>query len=358
MDFRSSDTPLLLTLGALLLAGCGDDRTGASKSSQPAADPLEGVATAAPRGSADARDEGAAASRADRATALASAKTQLAPQDPRPTDPRYFSVAQAIESGDVARARREWLALPDSLHKTLLNARIYALEGDEIAAVRELEAARERRPDQGVVFATAAEIHAAGRRFSSAEDEIREGLLVAGETPELLRARGVLSLCKEGGALTGLGHLLEARKRAPDLEFCDHVLAEAYRLLGAAALAARSPTEAAAYARSALELEPEDRDAAQMLGDSLAAVGDFDGALARYENLLAAGVDLRVECALMYVKGATAALLESKRELAIERYVRARELGSTREELGFGATVLQEEAAKAVNAGLDAYDRG
>jgi tetratricopeptide (TPR) repeat protein len=313
-------------------------------SSAPAPTPATGVAP--PSTSPDAR-------RAPAANA-----PPAAPQLPRPTDPLYLSVARAIETGDAAAARRDWLRLAPGLHTSLLNARLYALEGDGVAAVREIESSRAAHPDQGAVFATAAEIHAAGGRLSSAEDEVREGLIAAGETPELLRARGVLALSREGGALTGLGHLLEARRRAPELEFTTHMLAEAYRLLGAAALGERKPAEATAFARSALELQPDDVDTRQMLGDSLAAQGDFEGAIEQYEGVLAGGADVRAACALMNVRGATAALLESKREVAVARYVRARELGSSDEELGFGANVLDEELAKALAAGLDAYDRG
>jgi len=279
------------------------------------------------------------------------------PQLPRPTDALYRSIANAIERGDNAQARRDLLKLAPGLHASLLNARLLALEGDAIGAVREIEAAREKHPGQAAVYATAAEIHAAGARLSSAEDELREGLALAGECAELWRARGVLALCREGGARVGLGHLLLARQLEPELEFSTHVLVEAHRLLGAAALGAKDPLQGAASARAALALAPDDHDALQLLADALAAQADYDGALEQYERLLALGAEVRAACLLMNVRGATAALIQGRREVALARCLRARELGASDEELGFGAELLRAELEKHVEAGLAAYER-
>lgn len=278
------------------------------------------------------------------------------PQVPQPGDAGYLAVVRAIESGDAAAARRGLLALAPGMHVRLLEARLAALDGDSIGAVRAIEAARSAHPDQGAVYATAAELHALAGRTSSAEDEIREGLLVAGETPELLRARGVLALSREGGARTGLGHLLAARAAAPQLEFTESMLAEAYRLLAAGALAERQPQQAAGFAREALALDANDPEALELLADSSAALGDFLAALETYERLLASGRDVRAASAMMYVRGATAALLERDRELAITRYLRARSLGADDTELGFGVTVLEEELRKQLAAGVAALE--
>ncbi|MBL8801165.1 MAG: tetratricopeptide repeat protein [Planctomycetes bacterium] len=291
-------------------------------------------------------------------TPVAPAPPATVPQLPRPTDPLYRSIASAIERGDNAQARRDLLKLAPGLHASLLNARLLALEGDAIGAVREIEAAREKHPGQAAVYAAAAEIHAAGARLTSAEDELREGLALAGECAELWRARGVLALCREGGASIGLAHLLRARQLEPELEFSTHVLAEAHRLLGAAALGAKDPLQAAASARAALALEPDEHDALQLLADALAAQGDFDGALEQYERLLARGAEVRAACLLMYTRGATAALIQGRREVALARCLRARELGASDEELGFGAELLRAEVDKHIDAGLAAYERG
>lgn len=342
LRFRSSlasrAAPLLAALA--LGAACGD-----SDARQPLVDdrdPLSESVSAAP---------------SERATPPATPIPAAPPQLVQPADALYVSVSRAIEAGDGAAARRDSLALAPSLHSMLLGARLLALEGDSVGAVRALEAARAARPEQGAVYATAAEIHAAGGRLQSAEDEIRDGLRAAGETPELLRARGVLALCREGGARTGLGHLLAARRAAPGLEFSTHMLAEAYRLLAAAALGEANPQEAVGFAREAFALAPDDAETRELLADALAAQGDFTGALEQYEGLLSSGRDVRAACALMNVRGATAALLESNRELAIARYSRARALGSSDEELGFGANVLEEELRKVLARGVEATER-
>lgn len=333
-------TASVLALGGLsLIAACdGGDTRGAAPSPN---DPLAGLD--APR---------------DQPRPPApSAAPATPPQIAQPTDAGYLAVSRAIESGDAPAARRGLLALAPGLHMRLLEARLAALEGDAIGSVRAIEAARAEHPDQGAVYAAAAELHALAGRTSSAEDEIREGLAAAGETPELLRARGVLALSREGGARTGLGHLLAARAAAPQLEFSTHMLAEAYRLLASGALAARQPLEAAGFAREALALLPDDAEALELLADASAALGDFTSALATYERLLAAGRDLRAGAALMYARGATAALLEKDRKLALERYLRARELGADDTELGFGVNVLEEELRKRLEAGVAALER-
>src|SRR5688572_6538699 len=122
----------------------------------------------------------------------------LPEQLPRCDDPRYRDAAKLLGSGDVAGAKTLWLTLPASLDAELLGARIHAAGGDDVMAVRAIEAARAGHATQARVYATAAEIHCAGGRLSSAEDEIREGLAMAGPTPDLTRARGVLALCRKG----------------------------------------------------------------------------------------------------------------------------------------------------------------
>jgi Tfp pilus assembly protein PilF len=296
------------------------------------------------------------------------APVNTAVQLARCTDAAYLAAVRAFEAGDGDQAKRGWLALSDGLDANLLGARIRAGEGDAIGAVRAIEAARAAYPAQGRVFATAAEIYALAGKLESAEHEIRDGLVAAGPTPDLSRARGVLALCREGGARAGLEHLLEARKEEPALEYCNRPLAQAHVLLGNASLSGQNALEAAAHARAALIAMPGDRDARELLADALAAGGEFKTAIETYEGLLAelrdngAKVDAaraRVETTLSWVelRGATAALLAHDRPLAIERYLRARELGVPPSELGFGQNVLAEEASQHVEQGLDAYDK-
>ena len=287
------------------------------------------------------------------------ARLALVPQQlPRCADPRYVEAAHCFERGEFARAKELWLTLPDSLDAQTLGARLHAIEGDEVGAIRALESARTAFPGQSRVYSTAAEIHAAAGRLASAEDEIRDGLVAAGPTADLFRARGVLSICRPGGARVGLENLLEARAKDGLLEFCDRPLAQAHILLGNAALGGQNALDAAGHARAALVAMPDDHDAQQLLADALASGGDFTGALAVYEKLLAQGVDVRGALALLSARGATASLVDGRRGEALERYLRARALGLDDEELGFGLTLLGDEATHAVEAGLAHYESG
>lgn len=279
------------------------------------------------------------------------------PQLPRSTDARFVAALEAFGRGDLAGATQLRTAVPDELDFVLLGARISAVSGDEIGAVRAIEAMRARHPDQARVYATAAEIHAAAGRISSAEDEIREGLSHAGPSPDLTRARGVLALCREGGARKGLEHLLAAVAEDPELPYCSLPLAQAHLLLGNAALADKNLVDAVGHARAALKACPDESDATQLLADACAAGGDYERALELYERLLARGLDVRGTLASLCLRAATASLVQPEaRDVAIERYLRARELGLSAEELGFGATVLENEARRRTDLGLAAFE--
>lgn len=278
----------------------------------------------------------------------------LSPQAPRLASDAFRAAVAALEQGDLESARAAAFALPDGLDVELLRARLAAAGGDEIAAVRALESLRARFAGEGRVFATAAEIHAAAGRLSSAEDEIREGLALAGPTADLTRARGVLALVRQGGAAKGLEHLLAALDLVPGLEFTARPLSQAHLLLGNAALAAENPLEAAGHAKAALLALPEEREAERLLADALAAMGDFDAALAAYERLLARGVELRVALLTLYTRAATADLLAGRKEQALERWLRARELGAREADLGFGANALVKAANDAIDVAVEA----
>jgi len=129
-------------------------------------------------------------------------------------------------------------------------------------------------------------------------------------------------------------------------------------LLGNAALAAQDTAGALGHARAALAADPENSEARELAGDAHAARGEFTAALAEYEALFASGRDVQAALALLSQRGATAALLERDRPMALRRYLRARELGLSDEELGFGATVLAEEAHRRVGEGLAAREAG
>ena len=266
----------------------------------------------------------------------------------------------ALEAGNLGAARAALAAVGEesALDRGLLTARLRALEGDDIGAVAEIEATRARYPDQARVFATAAELHAVAGRLESAEDEVRAGLREAGPTPDLTRARGVLALTRPGGAAVGLEHLLAARAAAPGLAFCDGPLAQAHVLLGRRALGEERALEALGHAQAALSARSGDPDALELFAEAQTQAGDYDGAIATYELLLAAGHDVQTTLAVTCQRGSTAALLGGQRRLALERCLRARELGLSDEELGFGATLITDEAERALDRGVELFEKG
>jgi tetratricopeptide (TPR) repeat protein len=78
--------------------------------------------------------------------------------------------------------------------------------------------------------------------------------------------------------------------------------------------------------------------------------------LPAYEELARGGRDFGASLRLYYQKGAMAALVEDRQDVAIQRYLRARELGASNEELGFGVEVLHRAVVKAQTAADKAYD--
>jgi tetratricopeptide (TPR) repeat protein len=280
------------------------------------------------------------------------------PQLARGQGPALERAREALERGAAAAATAALLALGDDLEVELLRARLAALEADGIGAVRRIEAARAVHPDQAEVYATAAEIHAAAGRLASAEQEVREGLVRCGPAPALSRARGVLALARTGGARSGLEHLLDARALDPALPFLEPALLQAHLLLGRAALAESLALDALGHARAALLLEPADVEARTLLADAQSAAGELDAALETFEGLLADGAAVRDTLALLCQRAATAALVEGRRELALERYLRARELGLAEADLGFGASLLIEAAEGELERGVAALESG
>ncbi|MEO6709962.1 MAG: tetratricopeptide repeat protein [Planctomycetota bacterium] len=279
-------------------------------------------------------------------------------QLPQSSDPRIVACAAALENGDLSQAQSLLLELADdqSPDSHCLRARLLAAKGDSIGALREIETARKRWPDQACLFATMAEIHATGGRLESAQAEIRAGLAAAGPTPDLSRASGVVRLLQQGGAKAGMVHLLEAVRKAPHLFFTAAPLSEAHRLLATEALAKQNPVEALSHARAGLELEPKNPELRLLVADALVASGNYDDALPAYEEFAKEGRDLGATLRLYYQKGAMAALVDGKAELAVERYLRARQLGASDEELNFGAGVLHRAAADAQTKADLAFD--
>jgi tetratricopeptide (TPR) repeat protein len=327
IDAMSSQKTALLLL-ALILAACGENHAPPTAAELAHADPAT--------------------------------KTQPTPlaQLPRSTDPRVMECALVLEAGELSKAQALLLAIGEEAgpESVCLRARLMNARGDGVGALRELELARKTWPNESSLFATAAEIHATGGRLESAEAEIRTGLALSGPTPDLARARGLWSLMQPGGAKAGLAHLLNATAQDPDLPFCRGPLAEAHRLLATQALAKEQPREALAHARAGLKFEPDHIDLRILEADSLIACRDFDAALPAYEQLLREGRQFGASLAMDYQRGATAALVEGQREIAVARYLRARKLGASTKDLGHGAQVLHEEAVQKMDRADAAFE--
>ncbi|MBI5435486.1 MAG: tetratricopeptide repeat protein [Planctomycetes bacterium] len=275
-------------------------------------------------------------------------------------DERLLALADAFERGELTAADTGLLALPErgGLEGELLRARLASARGDDVAAVRVLEAAKLAHPRDARVQATAAELFVLAGRMQTAEDEIRAGLAIEPLSPDLRRARGVVLISKPGGAEAGLAHLLAARAADPNVPYLHRALAEAHRLAATKALSEQDPARALQHVSAAL-LEVSDQPDALLLGaDAHMLLKHFDQALAVYERLLKDGLDVGAELAQSSKTAATAALLEKNRPLALERFLRARELGLGGEALGFGATMLADEAKAKLEVGWKAFDAG
>ncbi len=277
----------------------------------------------------------------------------------RSADPRAAELRRALEEGrtEAAAALLDRLEGTLGAEESLLAARLAFLEGNKVGALERIEAARAAWPGDPGPFALAAELYAWMGRLDAAREEHRRGLAVAGEGPELERALGILALVQPGGARSGLAALERARRLDPNLPFVDGPLAEAHRLLGSRAAADGDLAAAEAHARAGLELAPGEVELTRLLADILQGRGRLAAAAELLEDLLARGLPLSAELSRLHHGAATLALTERRRGDAIAHYRRARELGLGKEELGFGTTVLAEEAAKHTAEGRAHYER-
>lgn len=328
-------------VGALALAG-------AAACSPESSPPAPGGASAA----------GAATSGAT-APGTAGPGTAVAPvpeRAPRSSADAVANLRRAIEFGELHAARALAAAAdaagPEGL---LLRARIAGLEGRGVEAMRLLEAQKAARPRDPDVYATAAELYASRDAFDTAWIEIVAGTKACGETPEILRAKGVCWISRENGVERGLATLLAARAADPGLPFCDRPLGQAHLLLAKQYAKAEKVPEALAAVRTSLQHDPLDVDARRFLGDCLAASGDHDGALAVLRELIAEGRPLSGELALMEKRAGFARLLAQDKAGAIEHFLSARASGLSDQELASAADILAEAARARCDSGIEAY---
>jgi len=288
-------------------------------------------------------------------------RPRLAAGQPRSMDADVVRLREAIDSGRLGEAQELLAAVRGSLgvEGTLLTARVRALEGRHIDAGRLIEEARGVAPSDPRVYATAAELHGAAGRFETAWSEVRRGEEECGDdAPELFRARGVLWICREGGATTGVELLEDARFGDPTLPFLGRPLGQAYLLLAKSALADGLATRALDYVGRSLEHDPADVDARRLMVDVRAGLTDFEGAIELLERLLIDGEPVQSELALMHKRSGLAHLIERDRDLALFAFLEARKLGLTDDELGTGAQVMASEASAFIERGIEALQAG
>jgi tetratricopeptide (TPR) repeat protein len=297
-------------------------------------------------------------------SAVGASQAAAAPQPTLVPHPRVSSVALdelrlALDLGELAQARARIGASESAGPEEawLLRARLAALEGKGIEALRLVEAARAAHPRSPAVFATAAEIYAASEGFDSAAREIVRGEKECGNSPEFLRARGIVSILKPGGAAKGLAELEAARAADPKLPFAARPLGQAHLLVAKQAAQKDQRALALSHAQLSVSFDPLDVDARRFLAECLAGNGEFEGALKLMQSLVEAGEPLQAEWALLEKRAGIAALLQRERERALAHFRAARRLGLDDEELSSGARLLAEHSAAQLSRGIESYER-
>lgn len=278
----------------------------------------------------------------------------------RSRDPRVVALREAIEFGrlDLARTLFGQVGELAGTEGPLLAARLALLEGDALAALKGVEEARRRDPDDRRVYGTAAEIYANLGRFASARDELAAGLRAAGSGPELDRATGVIYLLQPGGARQGLEALERARGADPELPFLARPLSQAHILVASRRLADGDPEDALEHALQARALDPGEVDAIDLEAECRAALFEFERAFELYAELESFGVDVADRRAHLHKSAATFHVNFGDRAAAIEHYVAARAQGLDDAALGFGATFLRDRAVERIDRGIEAYGAG
>lgn len=296
-------------------------------------------------------------------SAARSAKPAARLPDPPPPFPRVHtaeleSLRRALDLGPLSKAREQIVHCESAGEEALLlRARLAAMEGKSIEALRLIESARAQAPRSAAVFATAAEVYAASEGFDSAAREIVRGEKECGPSAEFLRARGVLSILRPGGAQRGLAELEAARKADPSMPFLLRPLGQAHLLVAKEAAKEQDLARAYQHAQWSLSFDPEDVDARRFLSECMSARGEFAGALEILRRLIDEGEALQPELALLEKRAGIAALLVRQKDQALEHFRSARRLGLSDAELASGARLLAESAQAHTERGVEHYRR-
>lgn len=250
-------------------------------------------------------------------------------RDPRP---EAAEARRLLDRGRPELARPIVESLQDLLgvEGPLLLARLKVLEGDTLGWLADVERARAIDPKDPRPYATAAELYAALYRREASKDWYVRGIeAVGGRTPELMRAQGVLAISTPGAAKQGL-ELLEAAERADsELPFLGRALGQAYLVMAKEAMATGADELALERTAKSLEYDPDDLDARLYRGEVLmSAAQDFDSALPILEEVFAERPSYGPELGKHYWGGGIQAQIAGEVDLARDRYLRARELGS------------------------------
>ena len=268
----------------------------------------------------------------------------------RARDPELAPVIAALEAGRGDHAL-ELLERVDGFEAACLRARAFTLEGDAVAALRNIEDARALAPDHPELYATQAEILTLLGRLPGAADALEEGLKRCGNDPALERARGVIELATSGRAKQGLEALERARAHDSTLPFLAWPLSQGHLLVGRSILQDQ-PLEALAQARAAQLTAPGSTDARELEAEALTGALRLEEAISVYEALEREGKDYGETPAVLHQRCATLKLLEHDRSGAVEHYLAARAGGLSRDTLGFGNEILAEEADSALERGI------
>jgi tetratricopeptide (TPR) repeat protein len=278
---------------------------------------------------------------------------------PRVHTPELDALRKALDLGPLADAERLIDHAPAAgAEALLLRARLAAAKGRGIEALRLVEEARSADPKDPSVYATAAEVYASSDGFDSAAREIVRGEAACGPSAEFLRARGIVSLSRQGGAAKGLSELEAARKADPELPFALRALGQAHLLVGK--LSAKQDQLAAAleHALLSVSFDPGEIDAQRFVSECQAARGDFDAALAILRRLVGEGQPLVSELALMEKRAGVACLLRQDKPGALAHFLEARARGLSDDELATGARILAETSGAHLDAGVEALQQG
>ncbi len=275
----------------------------------------------------------------------------------RSNDPRVVALREALDGSrlDLARGLVEQAAPLLSTEAPLLRARLAALDGRDFEALSLIEEARRLDPTDPRVYATAAELHAAGGRLAEADREIRRGVEACGPPgPELARARGVHLISTQGNARAGLELLLSAQKQDPDLPFLGRALGQAHMLVSKNHLALGEFELALTSVDLSLASDPDDLDTRRLRADILMSLSQWGQAIGVYEDLLREGLPLEAELSLYCKNAGFYALITQRRKTALHYFRRARELGLPPENFGHGRDLLLEEADRLVGEAVTA----